>query len=222
MAPIKLRVFYETKNGQPVDMEKVVEWIRSISPTHFVVRHEADSDDSRPHIHAILFTPRPAQSLRDAIKKAVPSTTRQYSIGEVTDTQQDIATYERYMCHAQAAGDPVNIISASPCPAFPEKYSQAWANAQNQQFWQYRAIFVRTQQSAKTTLEKVLERCRAANHTHPNDIVDHTMAVYREENRNFNTFHMRAVARAAMYEIGGNKVRVHLRDEILRGLDFIS
>lgn len=89
---------------------KVVAWVQKKSPSHVIIRHNADSEVSRPHWHALVYA-KNMEAFRTAFTKAFPDIrgNAMYSLGSVNDGEEEI--YVRYMCHSDGRGKPVDVVS---------------------------------------------------------------------------------------------------------------
>lgn len=218
--PYKLRVFYTTKDGDPVDVDSVVKWVIKESPVHFIVKHDADNDDSRAHIHAVMYTSRDIQVLRNEIKRVTPSTTRQYSLGSIKDTDDDVEAYERYMCHGNCQGDIVHVVSAQAPASAGDKYSTKWCAEQHRLFYHMRKQWCADKkEKEKPLLDRLIDVCKQEGITAMYDIALQCQELCP---RGFQIYYMKSVVLATWYKLNKNVAAPSIADEICRGFENIS
>lgn len=219
--PYKLRVFYTTKDGEPVDVDSVVKWVIKESPVHFIVKHDADNDDSRAHIHAVMYTSRDIQVLRNEIKRVTPSTTRQYSLGLIKDTDDDVEAYERYMCHGNCQGDIVHVVSAQAPAIAGDKYSTKWCAEQHRLFYHMRKQWVADKkEKEKPLLDRLIDVCKQEGISTAYGIAE--ACLRQSVGKAFNTYFQKSIIRSAWYTLNKSAAEPVLIDELLRGLENIS
>lgn len=212
--PLKLRVFED--DGVPTD--EIIAWLRERSPTHFVVRHAADADDSRPHFHALVWYGG-AQSFRVQLTKAfaVLKGNRMYSVGELPDADA-VASYERYMCHASGDGDRVEVLSRQAAVDAPAgHYNDMWCMQQNAEFWRARRAYKRVKDDSKENdVVRLERRCREAGATTRRDVGEQLVSMFAADKRGMNVFHMRAIVNTVCVRLFGGDERRAIVDEIIR------
>lgn len=200
--------------------ERVVAFIRTTFPSHLVVAHSGDAERDGDHWHAILWTDRPAQSVRVHLLQRIPELKRRYSLGTVGGRQEDAEAYERYMCHGACEGDAVRIVSAQAAVHHPEgAYTQAWAQEQNRRFYHVQRAFVREQRAAKeSVMDVILRECTERGATDVRPVADTIAEVYTSQRRMMNTVNMRSQLRTALCVMNGRRAQRAVVDEILQGL----
>lgn len=200
--------------------QKVLEFIRKLSPCHFVVQHNADKETDAPHWHAIMWTQREAQSVRVHLLKAVPELKRKYSLGAVGDSREDYEAYERYMCHGDCEGDTVRIISAQAAVHHAAgSYTQAWAQEQNRKFYQVQRAFVREKKHKKVpVIDKIIAECQERNALSVTAIGQVIVDLYTKERRMMNVYNMKSQLRTVMCVMNGSVAKRTVLDEITQGL----
>jgi len=217
MVPLKFRVFLETRAGLAVDVDAVLAWLKQQSSEHLlVVQHDADSDDARPHYHALLFSDRNVQSLRVSLLKAVPSVKANYSLQDMPDSA--VESYSRYMCHGKSRGDLVVIIYASLA-----KYNEAWAAVQNRAFWDSRTAFKQDQsKKSEDILATCLQLAKEQRVTSIHQVADIVMDEYQSRKKTFHFNHMRHQIVTIWHAMGGPEQVRDVRQLLLNGIEFFS
>lgn len=200
--------------------QKVLAWIREVSPAHFVVCHDADDEESRPHWHALLWTDKEVQNLRVQFTKKVPEVrgNKMYSFKLVEI--ETLHVYERYLCHANSMGDQVKIVSAQARVNDVGKYTQVWAQQQNADFWTAQDDFKkkRAGKKNKTPREHALEECRACDVKDIQGIVSILVDKYGDADKPMNVFHMRAEVRLLYWKLNKQKAVQSIAQEIMAGI----
>lgn len=197
-----------------IDVDSVVSWLRKVSPDHLlVIQHEADNDDARPHYHALFFSDRPDQSLRTALKNAVPSAAYNYSIKDMP--QDGVPSYLRYMCHGSARGDEVKIVFASLA-----KYTPAWAQTENRAFWDARKAF-KQDQSKKTEdiLSHCIEQAKSQGLRTYREVAAMVLDEYQARKKTFHVAHIRHQVLTIWHAVGGPEQKRDVIDFICGGTE---
>lgn len=197
-----------------IDVDSVVSWLRKVSPDHLlVIQHEADNDDARPHYHALFFSDRPDQSLRTALKNAVPFAAYNYSIKDMP--QDGVPSYLRYMCHGSARGDEVKIVFASLA-----KYTPAWAQTENRAFWDARKAF-KQDQSKKTEdiLSHCIEQAKSQGLRTYREVAAMVLDEYQARKKTFHVAHIRHQVLTIWHAVGGPEQKRDVIDFICGGTE---
>lgn len=213
----KFRVFLESTKGEPVDVESVLAWLKETSPHHLlVVKHEADADDKRAHWHALLFSSSNAQALRVALTRKVKSASGNYSLKEMPHSA--VTSYTRYMAHGRHRGDEVVLVYTNLA-----KYTSAFLQAQNLQFWDDRAAF-KKDKSKKD--EDILSYCIAEAKSHKltriRQVAELVVDEYSARGKALYPIHLRAKILAVWYAIGDTRARREVIDEVMGTLENFS
>ena len=201
----------------------VLAWVRSVAPAHLLVRHNADAEEANPHWHAHMYTDRGVQSLRVALTKSVPSAKKRYSLKEVGDTDEDHATYLRYMCHGDDEMLPPVIVSAQPPVGVVAGWgTPQWAAAQQKEFYSRRREFVKQKKDDGLSM---LETCRLAAEqqqlTTLDDITTLVMDKYNEKRKNMDLRLMENIVRSVWYHMNKRDAQDHIRRQLMNRLQFI-
>lgn len=185
-------------------------WLREVSPDHLlVIEHDADSDDKRPHWHALFFSSSNAQALRVALTRRVPEAKAQYSLKEMPHSA--VPAYVRYMCHGRERDDPVVLVYTSLA-----KYSPAFLQDQNRQFWDARAAFKKDKSKKdEDILSHCLEEAKLHGLRRIRDVAELVVNEYRARNKALYALHLRAKVYAIWYDIGGRCAKRDIIDEVL-------
>lgn len=225
--PHKFRCFIEAEGpapaegGQPSETvgrgPEVIAWLRELSPHHLlIIKHEADSDDARPHWHALLFFAKQTNTVRQAFVRAFPEYKGQYSLQEMPDSA--VGAYVRYMCHSSERGAPVDVIHTSL-----SKYSQAFLQSQNLQFWDDRKAF-KKDKSRKD--DDILSYCINEAKTHGlksyRAVAQLVVDEYMARKKTLYVMHLRAKILTVWYSIGNGQTRREVIDEIIGVNNFSS
>lgn len=191
-------------------------WIVKQSPRHVIIKHEADTDEQRPHWHALMWSDKTEQNLRVQLTKAIPELkgNKGYSMKKL-DVDR-LAEYERYICHASSRGDEVIIISAAT--ELDGKYSKEWAAKQNKEFYDRQDEYKKKQKKSKTPRQVAAAACTEKKIKELKGIAEVLVEAYREAEKPMNVFHMRSEVRLIYVKMNGEKGRDKVVDEILGGI----
>lgn len=195
---------------------RVLAWIRTKSPGHLVVRHEADEDDARPHWHALLWSEKKDQALRADFKKANPGLVGNggYSLTRIKKkTDEDpVEAYERYMCHGNHEGDPVVVVSAHGAKYVPEFFVE-----QNKLFYAKRRDFrqkAEKKQQTSCLVNELVKECQAAVVSTRDEIALKLVRLCVRTRRPLNTFYARNVVNTVWAILRGEEAERELAREI--------
>lgn len=192
-SPVALRIFLGV-----VDDEQLLRWVAATSPAHVVIRHDADKDDARPHLHMLLYGKgkKPMEYVRKKLKAEFPGLTGngQYAMKIVDPATEDV--YVRYMCHSSGRGDPVVVVSLQH-----SVYNRAMFVEMNKQFWDERAAF--DGKSRTATVAETYRRCMegGVQPTRAN-IARVAIDVVVETNRPVVVVYLRGVVNAVLVKMG--------------------
>lgn len=191
---------------------EVLSWIRRVSPSHFVVRHNPDADDTNPHWHAMLWSERSAQTLRVELLKVIPAAKRRYSLKDVAATAEDHEAYQRYMCHADGEGARVHIVSAqAPVHAPAATYTAAWAADQNKRYYQVQRAYTKKQKDDKRPmLERVLQATQDAGLNTPTEIAGLMVELYAREKKPMRKYDMQSILKTVWYTVNNKEAKCTL------------
>lgn len=200
------------------DMQSLRSWIAEKSPGHLVVRHEGDSDEARPHWHALLWSDKKDQAFRLDFKKGNPAFVgnRSYSLTQVVKKKDDdpVAAYERYMCHGACEGDPVDVVM---CHGL--KYTPEWFQEQNRLYYAARREFAKKEKKAADTVSVVNEIekiCRSRGLSSREEIARAFIQYNVERSRPINLFYGKSVINTVSVKIGGRVAEDELVDALVR------
>lgn len=197
----------------------VLQWVKTVSPAHFVVKHDADEDEHRDHWHVIMWPSTNVQNLRMSFtRKSGVKGNRMYSMKDVDENTLDV--FERYLCHGKFRGDRVEIVSAQPRLQDVGKYSQEWCQARNEEFWAAREQVKKERKKKQLTPREEAEaECVAGDITSVADICTVLIERYRDADKPMCVYHMRKEIRLIYSKLNKNADAVRsIRNEILEGM----
>lgn len=202
--------------GTPEQCEEVKDWVKTRSPGHLLIQHDADKEVSRTHWHGRLTTESTVDASRIAFKRAFPSVGKaDFAFAEC----KDLDAYERYMCHSDVRGGTVNVIS---CEGI--NYNLEWFKKQNEEFWDARATFAQAQAKGKgkrgNAVDKLVDRCRAANINRPPDVVDEMFKMFNEEKMLYQEHYMKSVMLTVMMRLNNGETRLYMKGRLLDSVGF--
>lgn len=197
--------------------DKVIAWIKKMSSKYLVVRHDGDDDEKRPHWHTIFWSDKTIENLRAQFTKAVPMLkgNKNYSMKPL-DVER-LPEHERYVCHASGRGDTVKIILS--VVELDGKYGQAWAQAQNEEFYARQDTYKKKQQKSKTPRQVADLACKNLGIKDMRGIASQLVIAYDDASKPMNVFHMRSEVRLIFAKRNGEAGRRQIEDEILSGIN---
>lgn len=192
-SPVALRIFLGV-----VDDAQLLRWVAATSPAHVVIRHDADKDDARPHLHMLLYGKgkKPMEYIRKKLKAEFPGLTGngQYAMKIVDPATEDV--YVRYMCHSSGRGDPVVVVALQHA-----MYTRDMFVTMNLQFWDERAAF---NGKSKTATVAEVHRRVVESGMQPTrmNIARVAMDVVVETDRPVVVVYLRGVVNAVLVKLG--------------------